>query len=129
MIKLRAGRLALCLAALAALMAALAGTALSAPDASPTPVSTPSTTPAFGGETTPELSNKVTFIGDSVTAGFGYCGYSEQAKNTTKCRTNQEMENDWISGDNSLSDCKPPEGTPTDACSNNNDKGKPWDSC
>jgi hypothetical protein len=67
----------------------------------------------------------VTFIGDSVTAGFGYCGASENAANVS-CAPNQEFANAWYFGDNSLSDCRPP-AVPNDACSNNNDKGKPWD--
>jgi Glycine rich protein len=67
----------------------------------------------------------VTFIGDSVTAGFGYCGASENAANVS-CAPNQAFANAWYFGDNSLSDCRPP-AVPNDACSNNNDKGKPWD--
>jgi hypothetical protein len=67
----------------------------------------------------------VTFIGDSVTAGFGYCGASENAANVS-CGVNQPFANAWYFGDNSLSDCKPPD-VPNDACSNNNLNGKPWD--
>lgn len=67
----------------------------------------------------------VTFIGDSVTAGFGYCGAAENASNVS-CGVNQPFANAWYFGDNSLSDCKPPD-VPNDACSNNNLKGKPWD--
>lgn len=70
-------------------------------------------------------SGTVTFIGDSVTAGFGYCGASENASNIT-CKPNQEFANAWYFGDNSLYDCKPPD-VPNDACSNDNDNGKPWD--
>lgn len=112
MIKLRAGRLALCLCALASVMAVSAATAAAAPEFAPA---------------ASEYSNKVTFIGDSVTAGFGFCGYSENVKNTTGCRTNQEMANSWNLGDNSLSDCAPKdEQLASDACSNNNFDGKPW---
>ena len=68
----------------------------------------------------------VYFIGDSVTAGFGYCGTEGgfQSSNIT-CASNQPFANAWNSGDNSLSDCTPPE-IPNDRCSNNNDKGMPW---
>jgi hypothetical protein len=112
MIKLRAGRLALCLSALVAVLAMAATTASAA---------------TSGDTATAELSNKVTFIGDSVTAGFGFCGYSENAKNTTGCKANQEMSNSWNLGDNSLSDCAPKdEQLASDACSNNNYDGKPW---
>jgi hypothetical protein len=113
MTKLQAGRFALCLAALASLFAVVAGTASA----------------ATGDSATGEgLSNKVTFIGDSVTAGFGFCGYSENKKDTTKCKTNQEMENAWgVTGENSLGDCAPKdEQLAGDACSNNNYNGKPW---
>lgn len=112
MIKLRAGRLALCLSALVSVMTVSAATAAAAPEPAPTAT---------------EYSNKVTFIGDSVTAGFGFCGYSENAKNTTGCKPNQEMANSWNLGDNSLSDCAPKdEQLASDACSNNNFDGKPW---
>jgi hypothetical protein len=76
--------------------------------------------------TTETFSNSVTFIGDSVTAGFGYCG-TENAKNVT-CKTNEEFADSWYFGNNSLSDCAPP-NPPTalnDACSNNNVNGFPW---
>ncbi|HJZ37652.1 MAG TPA: hypothetical protein VJ204_15390 [Solirubrobacterales bacterium] len=133
MIKLRAGRLALCLSALLALLALSAGVAAAATPGTATPgTTTPGTadndTPSFGGPTTPELQNKVTFIGDSVTAGFGYCGYVEHKKDTTKCKTNQEMDNSWgVTGENGLGDCAPKdEALASDACSNNNYKGKPW---
>jgi hypothetical protein len=71
--------------------------------------------------------NTVTFIGDSVTAGFGYCGPAETAAGV-QCRPNQEMANSWVVGKNSLKDCAPPDPplNPTDACSNDNDKGAPW---
>lgn len=38
------------------------------------------------------FSNSVTFIGDSVTAGFGYCG----TENEVKCKPNEEMANSWF---------------------------------
>jgi hypothetical protein len=71
--------------------------------------------------------NTVTFIGDSVTAGFGYCGPAEVASGVS-CRPNQEMANSWVIGKNSLKDCAPPHPplNPTDACSNDNDGGAPW---
>jgi len=71
------------------------------------------------------FSNSVTFIGDSVTAGFGFCG-SENAKEVN-CRPNQEFANDWT-GENSLEACAP-DAAPKpliDACSNDNFYGKPW---
>jgi len=114
--------MALCLSALLGLLALAAGTAGAA-----TPGAAGNDVPSFGGPATPELQNKVTFIGDSVTAGFGFCGYSENAANV-KCPPNQEMADRWAIGDNSLNDCKPPaKGAPTDACSNNNMNGKPWE--
>jgi hypothetical protein len=113
MIKLRAGRFALCLTALVSVL----GLAAAAADAATGDA--PSSAP---------LSNKVTFIGDSVTAGFGYCGYSEHKKDTTNCKTNQEMANSWgVTGENGLGDCAPKdEELASDACSNNNYNGKPW---
>ena len=70
----------------------------------------------------------VTFIGDSVTAGFDYCGIAENAPNIS-CTVNQAMPNAWYFGNNSLHDCNPPAppANPTNACSNDNDNGKPWD--
>jgi hypothetical protein len=65
----------------------------------------------------------VTFIGDSVTAGFGYCGASENASKIS-CAPNEAFADAWI-GENSLRRCKPP-AVPNDACSNNNYNGKPW---
>ena len=67
----------------------------------------------------------VTFIGDSVTAGFGYCGCLRERSNVS-CGVNQPFANAWYFGDNSLSDCAPPD-VPNDACSNNNHNSKPWD--
>ncbi|MGO9055080.1 MAG: hypothetical protein ACLQID_24455 [Streptosporangiaceae bacterium] len=75
------------------------------------------------------LKDAVTFIGDSVTAGFGYCGVVENASGVS-CTVNQPMANSWYLGDNSLFSCAPP-STPdglNDACSNNNNDGKPWNS-
>lgn len=69
------------------------------------------------------FTNDVTFIGDSVTAGFGFCGIAENAAHVS-CKANQELANSWYS----LRDCKPPDTPPlNDACSNDNDNGKPWD--
>ena len=69
----------------------------------------------------------VTFIGDSVTAGFGFCGVAENATNIS-CPVNQSFPNAWYFGDNSLSDCAPPNPPAplNDACSNDNDNGMPW---
>ena len=68
----------------------------------------------------------VYFIGDSVTAGFGYCG-TEGGSNSSgiTCSPNHPFADAWTFGDNSLKKCTPPE-PPNDRCSNNNDKGKPW---
>lgn len=68
-------------------------------------------------------ASDVVFIGDSVTAGFGYCGTSEP--NVT-CGVNSEFENNWKLGNSSLDDCDPPTGTPNDNCTNNNVNGAPW---
>lgn len=67
----------------------------------------------------------VVFIGDSVTAGFGYLGSSENAPNVSGA-VNSSFANAWYFGDNSLSDCSPIDGTPDDRCSNNNVSGAPW---
>jgi hypothetical protein len=76
----------------------------------------------------PPPHGAVTFIGDSVTAGYDYCGIAENAKNIS-CTVNEAVPNSWYVGDNSLSDCNPPAppAPPTNACSNDNDNGKPWD--
>jgi hypothetical protein len=81
---------------------------------------------AAAADTTETFNDSVTFIGDSVTAGFGYCG-TENAKNVT-CGPNGEMADRWTIGKNSLDDCAPkdPPEIPNDACSNNNFNGKPW---
>src|SRR6185437_11244455 len=82
---------------------------------------------AAGAET---FSNSVTFIGDSVTAGFGYCGSEDPGKVT--CKTNDEIANSWFDTPRfgtSLRACRPasaPE-TLTDTCSNDNYRGKPWE--
>ncbi|HTT94890.1 MAG TPA: hypothetical protein VMF55_09465 [Solirubrobacterales bacterium] len=111
MIRFRAGRLALLLSSTLSLLALSASAAGAAP----------------GAEADAKFADKMTFIGDSVTAGFGFCGPAENAKNV-HCKPNEEMANSWNLGDNSLNDCKPPKGTPNDACSNNNFDGKPWHS-
>lgn len=68
----------------------------------------------------------VVFIGDSVTAGFGYFGQKENAKNISGT-VNNPFPSSWYFGDNSLSDCSPAgTGTPIDQCSNNNFNGAPW---
>lgn len=73
-----------------------------------------------------DTPSDVIFIGDSVTAGFGYFGASENAKNISGS-VNKPFENSWYLGDNSLKDCSPADkGTPIDQCSNNNINGAPW---
>ncbi|MEZ5118383.1 MAG: hypothetical protein R2686_00580 [Candidatus Nanopelagicales bacterium] len=67
----------------------------------------------------------VVFLGDSVTAGFGYFGQKENAKNITGT-VNDPFPSSWTLGDNALSDCSPGDGTPIDQCSNNNFNGAPW---
>lgn len=67
----------------------------------------------------------VIFIGDSVTAGFGYLGQKESAPNVSG-PVNSEYANSWKLGDNSLDDCNPPALVPDDRCSNNNYNGAPW---
>ncbi len=111
MIRFRAGRLALLFTSMLSLLALTASVADAAEAEAPGAV---------------KYRDEMTFIGDSVTAGFGYCGYSENAKNIN-CKPNDEMRNNWYLGDNSLKDCAPPDGgRPTDACSNNNLDGQPW---
>jgi hypothetical protein len=78
------------------------------------------TPPAFGA---PPPTPTVYFVGDSVTAGFGYCG--TESVNIPGCATNAAFANNWT-GANSIKGCKPPEPV-DDRCSNNNDSGKPWD--
>lgn len=67
----------------------------------------------------------VVFLGDSVTAGFGFFGQKENAKNITGT-VNNPFPSSWNLGDNALSDCSPGDGTPIDQCSNNNFNGEPW---
>ena len=111
MFRFRAGRLALLFTSMLSLLALTASLADAAEADAPGAV---------------KYRDEMTFIGDSVTAGFGYCGYSENAKNVN-CKPNDEMRNNWYLGDNSLKDCAPPDGgRPTDACSNNNLDGQPW---
>lgn len=75
---------------------------------------------------TPFPGNKVIFIGDSVTAGFGYCGDELSGFLGSSCQSNKPFLDSWANGSFSLNNCKPPE--PVDnRCSNNNVKGKPWE--
>ncbi len=67
----------------------------------------------------------VIFLGDSVTAGFGYLGAQENAPNISG-GVNNSFANSWYFGDNSLSDCNPVSPVPDDRCSNNNANGQPW---
>jgi hypothetical protein len=74
------------------------------------------------------FSDSVTFLGDSVTAGFGYCG--SEGPSHDGCRVNREMGDSWYLPENSLGKCKPSEskGHLSDACSNDNfDNGEPWE--
>lgn len=68
----------------------------------------------------------VIFLGDSVTAGYGYLGQSENAPDVTSS-TNSPFANAWYFGANSLSDCEPVQPVPDDRCSNNNVNGAPWE--
>ncbi|HEY2054463.1 MAG TPA: hypothetical protein VGH14_11065 [Solirubrobacterales bacterium] len=75
------------------------------------------------------FSNSVTFIGDSVTAGFGFCGTEDPAK--VECQPNEEMKDSWddpFDGTN-LKKCAPPSPPAPlpDTCSNDNFYGKPWE--
>jgi hypothetical protein len=78
---------------------------------------------------TPRDLPKVYFIGDSVTAGFGYCGFEggDNSANVS-CGPNQSMANAWKEGPNSLQACAPSEKVKpvNDRCSNNNARGAPW---
>ena len=81
---------------------------------------------AVAAESADAAQSSVIFLGDSVTAGFGYFGVKENAKNISGT-VNQEFPSNWYFGDNSLSDCSPEDGkTPIDQCSNNNWNGTPW---
>lgn len=73
------------------------------------------------------LTSNVTFIGDSVTAGFGFCGIAENPS-VASCGVNDEMSDAWVAGTAPLRDCAPPSPPAmlTDACSNDNDNGAPW---
>ena len=51
------------------------------------------------------------FLGDSVTAGFGFFGQKENAKNITGT-VNNPFPSSWNLGDNALSDCSPGDGNP-----------------
>jgi hypothetical protein len=73
---------------------------------------------------TPPDATKVYFIGDSVTAGFGYCGTEGVVDKPVTCRTNEPFGNAWL-GANSIDACKPPKPV-DDRCSNNNYVGQPW---
>jgi hypothetical protein len=115
MIRLRAGRFALLFASILSLLAVSAGVASAAP----------SPDKSDGRADAPEYEDKMTFIGDSVTAGFGYCGTKESSR--VSCGLNQEMEDNWKWGDTALKKCAPEDGkVPDDACSNDNVDGKPW---
>jgi hypothetical protein len=109
MFKLRAGRLALLLTSIFALCALSAGVASAASN-----------------HEAPKYDDKMTFIGDSVTAGFGYCG--TENKKIANCAPNDEMGDNWVIGSTTLKACAPPDDeVPHNGCSNDNvDGGKPW---
>lgn len=65
----------------------------------------------------------VIFLGDSVTAGFGYFGADENQ--ISGAVVNSEFADNWVTGSSSLDKCDPP-ATPDDRCSNNNVAGQPW---
>lgn len=65
----------------------------------------------------------VVFLGDSVTAGFGYFGADENQ--ISGAVVNNEFADNWVTGSSSLDKCDPP-ATPDDRCSNNNFGGQPW---
>jgi len=80
-------------------------------------------------EPTEVTPHTVVFLGDSVTAGFGYCGTEGGANSgNISCSPNQSFSNNWILGTNSLKACQPAKAPAplNDRCSNNNDKGAPW---
>ncbi|HVX21446.1 MAG TPA: hypothetical protein VHB02_08860 [Acidimicrobiales bacterium] len=75
--------------------------------------------------TPPAGAPTVYFLGDSYTAGFGFCGYENPGNTDLACGPNQQTADDWKFGNNSLDYCDPP--TPVnDQCSNDNDNGAPW---
>ncbi|CAB4342760.1 unannotated protein [freshwater metagenome] len=74
-----------------------------------------------------DSANSVIFFGDSVTAGFGFCGNEGGADSSNiSCSTNASFANNWVLGNNSLKSCQPVIPS-NDRCSNNNFKGSPWD--
>ena len=77
-------------------------------------------TTAAAADTTENFNDSVVFIGDSVTAGFGYCGLRAGQERTAAAGSGDgEL---WNRGDNTLNDCTPPNPPelPNDACSNDN---------
>lgn len=75
---------------------------------------------------TPIRTNNVYFLGDSVTAGFGYCG-TEAASFLpgSSCLPNQPFADSWVPAGFTLATCSPPDPV-DDRCSNNNVRGTPW---
>ena len=78
----------------------------------------------------PAYRDDVVFMGDSVTAGFGYCGGADTGViSGNNCGVNAPFADDWGNPlTYSLSYCAPGD-IPSDRCSNNNyQKGAmPWD--
>lgn len=69
----------------------------------------------------------VIFLGDSVTAGFGFCGTEFGSLIPfLSCDTNEELADSWSPFRVSLASCLPPAGA-NDRCSNNSAHGMPWD--
>ena len=102
----RLARTALALGAaaisLAGVLAASGAAAGTTPDRSPGNAAGASLASAPGSVTRPAQAHlppyPVVFIGDSVTAGFGYCG-PEEAEKDVSCGVNQAMANSWYRGE------------------------------
>lgn len=83
--------------------------------------------PATAQDPAPNGSNPVVFLGDSVTAGYGYLGAKEDPA-VAVGTVNEPFANNWLTGPTSLSYCTPvSDGVLDDRCSNNNVLGAPWD--
>jgi hypothetical protein len=91
-------------------------------------IGAPKDNDSVGAAFTAMFNPPVIFIGDSVTAGFGYCGTEGGANSANiNCRPNESIADRWT-GENSLRACAPDEALspPNDRCSNNNSRGAPW---
>ncbi|HEY2565216.1 MAG TPA: kelch repeat-containing protein [Acidimicrobiales bacterium] len=120
-VRLRTLVLLLAVAVLPTALSVLVGSAPAKADAPALPGSE-----TKAASTIPGGDPRVYFLGDSVTAGFGYCGKEGGTDSSDiTCGVDQPFNNDWT-GTNSLQACAPPP-TLNDRCSNNNDAGMPWD--